>query len=118
VSARERTPFPKVDVQINLVRAWGCAKAEPNKSYSTIVRYNLASSTYRFQSGFISGMSLRSLRQNVPVTREIYLHAIPEEHRRAIESVERLVIGPKFLTLQYLGQFIENEEVNGRGAEI
>lgn len=30
------------------------------------------------------------------ITREIYLHAIPEEQRRAVESVERLVFGPKF----------------------
>jgi integrase len=29
------------------------------------------------------------------ITREIYLHAIPEEQRRAVESVERLLIGPK-----------------------
>jgi integrase len=29
------------------------------------------------------------------ITREIYLHAIPEELRRAVESVERLVLGPK-----------------------
>jgi len=29
------------------------------------------------------------------ITREIYLHAIPEEQRRAMESVERLLIGPK-----------------------
>jgi hypothetical protein len=29
------------------------------------------------------------------ITREIYLHAIPEEQRRAVESVERLVFGPK-----------------------
>ena len=29
------------------------------------------------------------------ITREIYLHAIPEEQRRAVESVERLVLGPK-----------------------
>ncbi len=28
------------------------------------------------------------------ITREIYLHAIPEEQRRAVESVERLVFGP------------------------
>ena len=95
MSARERTPFPKVDVQINLVRAWGLRKSKPNKSYSNIVRYNPASSTYRFHCGFISSMSLSSLRKNVPVTREIYLHAIPEEQRRAIESVERLVIGLK-----------------------
>ncbi|MGH9708443.1 MAG: tyrosine-type recombinase/integrase [Candidatus Acidiferrales bacterium] len=30
------------------------------------------------------------------ITREIYLHAIPEEQRRAVESVERLVFGPKW----------------------
>jgi len=30
------------------------------------------------------------------ITREIYLHAIPEEQRRAVESVEKLVLGPKF----------------------
>jgi integrase len=29
------------------------------------------------------------------ITREIYLHAVPEEQRRAVESVERLVFGPK-----------------------
>jgi integrase len=29
------------------------------------------------------------------ITREIYLHAIPEEQRRAVESVESLVFGPK-----------------------
>ena len=29
------------------------------------------------------------------ITREIYLHAIPEEERRAVESVERLLFGPK-----------------------
>ena len=29
------------------------------------------------------------------ITREIYLHALPEEQRRAVESVERLVLGPK-----------------------
>ena len=29
------------------------------------------------------------------ITREIYLHAIPEEQRRAVESVERLVFGPR-----------------------
>jgi integrase len=29
------------------------------------------------------------------ITREIYLHAIPEEQRRAVESVERLVLEPK-----------------------
>ncbi len=30
------------------------------------------------------------------ITREVYLHAIPEEQRRAVENVERLVFGPKF----------------------
>ena len=30
------------------------------------------------------------------ITRQIYLHAIPEEQRRAVESVERLVFGPKW----------------------
>ena len=29
------------------------------------------------------------------ITREIYLHAIPDEQRRAVESVERFVLGPK-----------------------
>jgi len=29
------------------------------------------------------------------ITREIYLHAIPEKQRRAVESVERLVLGFK-----------------------
>ena len=51
------------------------------------------------------------------ITREIYLHAIPKEQRGAIEGVERLVFGPKFLTLQHQEQCIENKEVNGRGAE-
>jgi integrase len=27
------------------------------------------------------------------ITREIYLHAIPQEQRRAVESIERLVLG-------------------------
>ena len=30
------------------------------------------------------------------ITREIYLHAIPEEQRRTVESVERLVFAPKW----------------------
>jgi hypothetical protein len=29
------------------------------------------------------------------ISREIYLHAIPEGQRRAVESVERLVFVPK-----------------------
>jgi len=38
------------------------------------------------------------------ITREIYLHAIPEEQRRAVESVERLVFGPKWTQVQALAQ--------------
>jgi integrase len=34
------------------------------------------------------------------ITREIYLHAVPEEQRRAVESVERLVFGPKWTQVQ------------------
>ncbi|HEV2314642.1 MAG TPA: tyrosine-type recombinase/integrase [Candidatus Acidoferrales bacterium] len=34
------------------------------------------------------------------ITREIYLHAIPEEQRRAVESVERLLFGPKWTQVQ------------------
>jgi len=34
------------------------------------------------------------------ITREIYLHAIPEEQRRAVESVERLVFGPQWTQVQ------------------
>ena len=30
------------------------------------------------------------------VTRQIYLHAIPAEQRRAVEGVEKLLIGPKW----------------------
>ena len=30
------------------------------------------------------------------ITREIYLHAIPEEQRRAVESVENLGFAPKW----------------------
>jgi integrase len=30
------------------------------------------------------------------VTRQLYLHAIPEEQRRAVEKVEKLLIGPKW----------------------
>jgi len=30
------------------------------------------------------------------VTRQIYLHAIPEEQRKAVEKVEKLLIGPKW----------------------
>ena len=30
------------------------------------------------------------------ITREIYLHAIPEEQRRTVTSVEKLIFGPKW----------------------
>jgi integrase len=30
------------------------------------------------------------------VTREIYRHAIPAEHHRAVENVEQLLFGPKW----------------------
>ncbi len=30
------------------------------------------------------------------ITREVYLHGVPEEQRRAVENVERLVFGPKW----------------------
>ncbi len=36
------------------------------------------------------------LGHSVPeITRKICLHAIPEEKRRAVESVERVVFGPR-----------------------
>jgi integrase len=38
------------------------------------------------------------------ITREIYLHAIPEEQRRAVESIERLVFGPKWTQVTELDQ--------------
>jgi hypothetical protein len=38
------------------------------------------------------------------ITREIYLHAIPEEQRRAVRSVERLVFGPKWTKVQPTAQ--------------
>ena len=38
------------------------------------------------------------------ITREIYLHAIPEEQRRAVQSVERLVFGPKRTQVQVPAQ--------------
>ena len=38
------------------------------------------------------------------ITREIYLHAIPEEQRRVVESVERLVFGPKWTQVQAAAQ--------------
>jgi hypothetical protein len=52
-----------------------------------------------------ASLDVRSYRGQAPaallghstpeITREIYLHAVPEEQRRAVESVERLVFGPQ-----------------------
>ena len=38
------------------------------------------------------------------VTRQIYLHAIPEEQRRAVERVEKLLIGPKWTQVSEVPQ--------------
>ena len=38
------------------------------------------------------------------VTRQIYLHAIPAEQRRAVEGVEKLLVGPKWTQIAELGQ--------------
>ena len=38
------------------------------------------------------------------VTRQIYLHAIPEEQRRAVEKVEKLLIGPKWTQVSEVAQ--------------
>jgi hypothetical protein len=40
---------------------------------------------------------MRSLlgHSTTEVTGEIYLHAVPEDQRRAVESVERLVLDPQ-----------------------
>ena len=47
--------------------------------------------------GTAMGTMQSLLRHSAPdITCEIYLHAIQEEQRRAVESVERSVFGPKF----------------------
>ncbi|MGH7745229.1 MAG: hypothetical protein ACREQ5_10590 [Candidatus Dormibacteria bacterium] len=38
------------------------------------------------------------------VTRQIYLHAIPEEQRKAVEDVEKLLIGPKWTQISEVAQ--------------
>jgi integrase len=38
------------------------------------------------------------------VTRQIYLHAIPEEQRRAVEKVEKLFTGPKWIQVSVVAQ--------------
>jgi integrase len=40
------------------------------------------------------------------ITREVYLHAIPEDQRRAVESVERLVFGRKWTQVQALPKVV------------
>ena len=45
------------------------------------------------------------------VTRQVYLHAIPSEQRRAVEALEQLVIGPKWTQVdepQEKGKFVIN----------
>ena len=64
------------------------------------------------------------LGHSVPeITRKIYLHAIPEEQRRAMESVPIPAVsfqGAVHLSQpqMFREQCIENKEVSGRGAEI
>ena len=51
--------------------------------------------------GTPNGMMQSLLGHSTPeITREIYLHKIPEEQRRAVESVERFVFGPKWTQVQ------------------
>jgi len=38
------------------------------------------------------------------ITRQIYLHAIPEEQRKAVEGVEKLLIGPKWTQVLEVAQ--------------
>lgn len=38
------------------------------------------------------------------ITRKVYLHSIPEEQRRAVENVEKLLIGPKWTQVSGAGQ--------------
>jgi integrase len=38
------------------------------------------------------------------ITRQIYLHAIPEEQRKAVEKVEKLLIGPKWTQVSEVAQ--------------
>jgi len=38
------------------------------------------------------------------VTRQIYLHAIPAEQRRAVEGVEKLLVGPKWTQIEEVTQ--------------
>jgi integrase len=55
--------------------------------------------------GTLIGTMQSLLGHSTPkITREIYLHAIPEEQRRVVESVERLVFGPKSTQVQASAQ--------------
>ena len=38
------------------------------------------------------------------VTRQNYLHAIPAEQRRAVEGVEKLLLGPKWTQIEEVAQ--------------
>jgi hypothetical protein len=107
------------------------------------MRYS--SATARSKLGFFSAWSFRAALQAVAMrssivsewhlvpafgkrllrelSREIYLHAIREEQRRAVESVERLVFGPNWTQVQPSMQAASyrvnrNKEVNGRGVRI
>ena len=58
------------------------------------------------------------------ITREIYLHAIPQEQRRAVESIERLVLGLNWTQAAHLNEStsgageLKTKEVIGRGDRI
>ena len=67
---------------------------------------------------------LRAGHATPEVTREIYLHAIPEDQRRAVENVEKLLFGPKWTQV---AEDWENgkrtinlklKQLNGRGERI
>ena len=50
------------------------------------------------------------------ITREIYLHAIPEEQRRAVCNVEKLIFGPKWTQVSTSTLRLEersNEQLRG-----
>jgi integrase len=49
--------------------------------------------------GTLIGTMQSLLGHSIPrITREIYSNAIPGEQRHAVECIERLVIGPKFVS--------------------
>lgn len=78
----------------------GLIVSEPSvKKKCTGTKIFLTFSENRY-SVYVRGGTMQSLLgHSTPETmREVYLHAIPEEQRRAAESVERLVFGPKLDT--------------------